>query len=66
MKLRYKLIRWLLTEDEKYLLIKAVDYNINVQELIAVTEKTTDRYKSIADRTLLYNLRRIFSTKLCY
>jgi len=39
-KIRYKLIKYLLTDDEKYLLIRALDSRMDELEKYSLAEKT--------------------------
>lgn len=64
MKLRHKLISWLLTDDEKYMVIRAIDDRIEKLRSVALNERwAIDNGKIKDDMGFYRDFRWLFSTK---
>jgi hypothetical protein len=60
---RLWLLKKLFTEDEKYLLIRAIEDRIDNLERIAVNERWADKYNITIDVADYSKLKKIFSTR---
>ena len=63
-RLRYWLISKLLTEDEKYLVSRAIDDRVHNIERIAITEKWADKHNIEQDVTDYRKIQKVFSNNL--
>jgi len=61
--IRFWVIKKLFTDDEKYLMIRAIDDRINILERISVNERWADKSNIWDDCSDYEKLREIFSTK---
>ena len=61
--LRFWLLKKLFTQDEKYLMLRAIEERIDNLERIAVNEKWADKDNIQIDCAHYFKLKTIFSTK---
>ena len=59
---RFWLLKKLFTEDEKYLIIRAIEDRIIILERIAINDRWADKDDLQIDCEDLLNLKKIFST----
>ena len=59
-KIRYILVRLLLTYNEKYVIYQAVDHRIDALEKSIVNDKTIDKKYTKNDIKVLHNVRYSF------
>ena len=60
---RFRLLKKLFTNDEKYLMIRSIEERINNLERIAINEKWADKDNIWIDCKDYLKLKTIFSTK---
>lgn len=61
--LRFWLLKKLFTQDEKYLIIRAIEDRIDNLERIEINERCSDKDNIMEDCTDYRKLKTIFSTK---